>query len=416
MADVDETASQSPRQRSVAIDVKGSSSLYLPDTVPDEFKDDTFLSAIKAAKQMLGTEETGLSAKSEFELYFQTGPAVVDYKTLQKRAQNIDIRYSKIRSVYWKVFLSLLTNDTSTWTTTLESKRGEYEKLKDQYIRNAMKDEEDSNLILDNPLLAASGGKWDKFYKDSELKDTIILDIDRTYPEDEFFIHKTTQNSLIDILFIYCKENEWISYKQGMNEIIAILYMVNMVQSTISPYVDDDSKIPNIPPNLLEAAIDSTENGKDTKESKEPSTSSGTSSGASSLKPDEQHQIEIEMSPQPPTVKGVSLWETVQDIRYIEHDTYFMFTEIMAIMGQYFINAQGVWSDSFFLFVTFESIFLSPNFSDRRKRIHFEFIFPFCCLVDRQKSLRLSSVVNGFKVNSFAKWILSWHNIFKKSI
>merc|ERR1712039_452550 len=128
--------------------------------------------------------------------------------------------------------------------------------------------------------------------------------------------------------------------------------MVNMVQSTISPYVDDDSKIPNIPPNLLEAAIDSTENGKDTKESKEPSTSSGTSSGAS-LKPDEQHQTEIEMSPHPPTVKGVSLWETVQDIRYIEHDTYFMFTEIMAIMGQYFINAQGVWSDSFFLFVTF---------------------------------------------------------------
>eukprot|EP01084_Bolivina_argentea_P177964 307702_1 len=274
-----------------------SPSLFLPDSVPDEFKDNTFLDAIKSAKQTLGSVETGLSAKSEFELYFQTGPSTLDYTTLHKRAQNVDIRHSKIRSVYWKVFLSVIGNDTASWKHTLHKKRAQYTTLKDKYINDAMKEDDDSasNLIIDNPLLSTSGGKWDKYYKDNELRDTIVLDVDRTYPEDDFFVNKIVQNSLTDILFIYCKENEWISYKQGMNEIIAALFMVNTVQSTISPYVDDDSKI---------------------------KTDHNTTA---------HHTLSEDMS----------LWETVQDIRYIEHDTYFMFREIMNIMGQYFINATG---------------------------------------------------------------------------
>eukprot|EP01083_Nonionella_stella_P136637 415890_1 len=69
--------------------------LFLPDSVPEEFKDNTFLQAIRSAKQTLGSVETGLSAKSEFELYYQTGSSKLDLSILQKRAQNVDIRYSK---------------------------------------------------------------------------------------------------------------------------------------------------------------------------------------------------------------------------------------------------------------------------------------------------------------------------------
>merc|ERR1712228_980418 len=36
-----------------------------------------------------------------------------------------------------------------------------------------------------------------------------------------------------------------------------------------------------------------------------------------------------------------SLWEQVQDIRFIEHDTFYMFVEIMSIMSQYFMNASN---------------------------------------------------------------------------
>ena len=39
--------------------------------------------------------------------------------------------------------------------------------------------------------------------------------------------------------------------------------------------------------------------------------------------------------------ESISLWERVQDIRYIEHDSYWMFVEIMSIMSQYFMNASN---------------------------------------------------------------------------
>ena len=353
-----------PLSEDVAVDPPSSNPstsskplLYLPDSVPDEFKDESFLKGIQAAKQTLGSVETGLSAKSEFELYFQTGPSSIDYKTLQKRAQNVDIRYSKIRSVYWKVFLSYIDNDTSSWIEQLKQRRDEYDKLKDKYINNAMKEDDDANnLVMDNPLLSTQGGKWDNFYKDTELRDTIILDIDRTYPEDEFFINKIVQNSLTDVLFIYSKENEWISYKQGMNELIATLFMVNTVQSTISPYVDDDSKIPmdqpsdnqkeDEPDNDNNAENDDDNNNNNDSNDKTEANGNGASDAnntgdnqedAPPTKKDDDQKEENEDS----TDKKVGLWEVVQDIRYIEHDTYFMFSEIMSIMGQYFINAES---------------------------------------------------------------------------
>lgn len=365
-----------PLSEDVAVDPLSSSDpssisskqplLYLPDSVPDEFKDESFLKGIKAAKQTLGSVETGLSAKSEFELYFQTGPSLIDYKTLQKRAQNVDIRYSKIRSVYWKVFLSLIDNDTSSWIQQLKQKRDEYDKLKDKHINDAMKEDDDANnLVMDNPLLSTQGGKWDNFYKDTELRDTIILDIDRTYPEDEFFVNKIVQNSLTDVLFIYSKENQWISYKQGMNELIATLFMVNTVQSTISPYVDDDSKIPmdQSSDNQKEDEPDNNDNDNDKTEddnndSNDKTEANGTTeNNDNNDNNDKNENNENNEDSAPPTKKDddqkeeninnndkdkkVTLWEVIQDIRYIEHDTYFMFSEIMSIMGQYFINAES---------------------------------------------------------------------------
>ena len=35
------------------------------------------------------------------------------------------------------------------------------------------------------------------------------------------------------MLFIFCKEHPKLSYRQGMNEIIAPIFMLNVIQSTI---------------------------------------------------------------------------------------------------------------------------------------------------------------------------------------
>lgn len=46
-------------------------------------------------------------------------------------------------------------------------------------------------------------------------------------PENAYFRQPTTQKMLLDILFIYCKLNPDVSYRQGMHELLApILWVV----------------------------------------------------------------------------------------------------------------------------------------------------------------------------------------------
>ena len=48
----------------------------------------------------------------------------------------------------------------------------------------------------------------------------------RCMPENLFFREPTTQNMLLDILFIYCKLNADVGYRQGMHEILAPIVWV----------------------------------------------------------------------------------------------------------------------------------------------------------------------------------------------
>jgi TBC1 domain family protein 5 len=46
-------------------------------------------------------------------------------------------------------------------------------------------------------------------------------------PEDQYFRQPVTQQMLLDILFIYCKLNQDVGYRQGMHELLApILFVV----------------------------------------------------------------------------------------------------------------------------------------------------------------------------------------------
>lgn len=77
--------------------------------------------------------------------------------------------------------------------------------------------------------------------KDIELLNTIILDVQRLFPGDQLF-HGKHNNSLkhkrqlITILFIWSKSNSLVGYKQGLHEIIGLIYK-NMF--------DESLEIPN---------------------------------------------------------------------------------------------------------------------------------------------------------------------------
>jgi len=82
---------------------------------------------------------------------------------------------------------------------------------------------------MDNPLMADEDSKWSKHFEAQELIDEIKNDIDRTYPEFEFFRLESTRKILTQILHIWAAMHPRISYKQGMNELLApIVYVMSL--------------------------------------------------------------------------------------------------------------------------------------------------------------------------------------------
>lgn len=64
--------------------------------------------------------------------------------------------------------------------------------------------------------------------KDEELREEIKQDVDRCMQENPYFRLPETQRIMLDILFVYCRLNPDVSYRQGMHEILApILWVVH---------------------------------------------------------------------------------------------------------------------------------------------------------------------------------------------
>lgn len=54
-----------------------------------------------------------------------------------------------------------------------------------------------------------------------------MQDVDRCMPDNAYFRQPETQRMLLDILFVFCKLNPDVSYRQGMHELLApILWVV----------------------------------------------------------------------------------------------------------------------------------------------------------------------------------------------
>ena len=63
--------------------------------------------------------------------------------------------------------------------------------------------------------------------QDEEIRAEIYQDVERCMPEEEYFRKPETQQILLDILFVFCKINQDIGYRQGMHEVLApILWVI----------------------------------------------------------------------------------------------------------------------------------------------------------------------------------------------
>ncbi|KAG8534199.1 uncharacterized protein KY384_001043 [Bacidia gigantensis] len=62
---------------------------------------------------------------------------------------------------------------------------------------------------------------WNTLRQDEDLRTEILQDVERCMPENAYFREPSAQSALLDILFVYCKLNRDIGYRQGMHEVLA---------------------------------------------------------------------------------------------------------------------------------------------------------------------------------------------------
>jgi TBC1 domain family member 5 len=75
--------------------------------------------------------------------------------------------------------------------------------------------------------------------QDEALRAEILQDVERCMPEEEYFRKPEAQRMLLDILFVFCKMNPDVGYRQGMHELLApILWVVE------NDAVDDSKTAP----------------------------------------------------------------------------------------------------------------------------------------------------------------------------
>ena len=137
--------------------------------------------------------------------------------------RNGEIGKNHLRPLAWRLFLNVLDEEDSIqdWIKMLENLREEYKIKKKTFFLKKPKRAGD-------PLTAEANQKdadWKQYYQDKEVRELIDLDLSRTYQELTLFLREDTKKMLGDILFIWYKENQDVSYKQGMNDLLAVIYL-----------------------------------------------------------------------------------------------------------------------------------------------------------------------------------------------
>lgn len=86
---------------------------------------------------------------------------------------------------------------------------------------------------------------------DNELKQVIKNDIDRTFQEMALFQKEEVKELMVNVLFTWAKLNPAISYRQGMNELLAVLFIVAYAEKCTVPLL-----IPSEPARILQTLND----------------------------------------------------------------------------------------------------------------------------------------------------------------
>jgi len=188
------------------------------------YQDKSLQSALVIEKraELTTLEVESETLESEWERTFHTTHYVMK---LKERALKGLLKSSSFRSVAWQVFLEVLPGDIRQWVPVTTQNRERYTELKSHYVIDPH-ETEDMSLTVNNPLSQEEQSPWAQFFQDNELRKVIMQDIKRTYPGELMFEQMEIRDIMLNILFIYAREQPDISYKQGMHELLAPIVYV----------------------------------------------------------------------------------------------------------------------------------------------------------------------------------------------
>ena len=133
----------------------------------------------------------------------------------------------ELRPTAWKIYLGVLpsNSDINEWIEKTESQRIKYRKKYKKYF--SIKKYKGDPLGGGNSSYnkKKNDRDYNTLYGENELRRIINLDIVRTYQSINLFSQEFIKKLLLNILFIWCKENDDVSYRQGMNELLAVLIL-----------------------------------------------------------------------------------------------------------------------------------------------------------------------------------------------
>lgn len=204
---------------------------------------------------------------------------------LKSAATSGSLQTSGLRSLGWMYMLGM--GDCAQVTPdaleqSIIKNRQEYQQLVQLHVLDPRSSQE-SDPTVNNPLSLEEDSPWAQFFKNAELEKTINQDIERCYPDKEFFQETFVRDLMSRILFIYAKMNAALSYRQGMHELLApIVYLLHEERSATEKDIDP-----------------------------------------------EDAQIELDSSSE-------KVLTSLLDIAHLEADTFFVFKHLMDITGDWF--------------------------------------------------------------------------------
>ena len=148
-----------------------------------------------------------------------------------------------IRSFSWKIYLNTLSSDKNAtlkkWFEETFSQRKAFKK-KVKELLTISKFKGDPLGGLQAAENSESG--WGDFFDKADIKHLIKIDVDRTFQDRDLFCENSIKEIENNVLYLFAKGNQPTSYKQGMNDILAmIIYSLYpyYVKSNISKYTPE---------------------------------------------------------------------------------------------------------------------------------------------------------------------------------